>query len=308
MKLNFKNNQAFSLIELMIGALIVSLLSGLLVIVITNSEAKNKIDLNTVKTFDLTIKNKLADNLIGDWSFDEGTGTILYDSSDYKSDATISGAAWTTGANCVSKSCLEFSDASQYASINTVANNNILKYSHSKLSAFAWVYLTGALPAGGGTIISNTDTHGWAFRILNSGLINADLRLSGTSFNAGFGTYTVPLNTWTFVGFSYSGSDVTGFANGNIVGSGVASGTILNTSNVNTCTFIGNEPSGCTVQANFNFPGRINEVTVYSNSFNLSEVRTYYLTGLQKLLAKGEITQKDYNQRIAELQKQVAAK
>jgi hypothetical protein len=49
------------------------------------------------------------------------------------------------------------------------------------------------------------------------------------------------------------------------------------------------------------FNGLLDEVRVYSAALTSSAIREDYLAGLDKLLANGQITNQDYQQRISEL-------
>ena len=111
----------------------------------------------------------------------------------------------------------------------------------------AWINPTAHLAGTyGPTVIANTDGDGWALRI-NNGQIMADLRLTGGNILQQFGAQ-LPLNGWSYVSYSYDGTKVTAFVNGVQVGTAAASGSIKTASNKSTCTFIGNDPSGCVAQ------------------------------------------------------------
>jgi hypothetical protein len=90
------------------------------------------------------------------------------------------------------------------------------------------------------------------------------------------GSNQVPLNVWSHLVITYNGSVITGYVNGQQISSISASGTIRN-NNVLTCTFIGNEPEGCSIQSGaFPFPGLIDEVRVYNRALTDAEIKALY--------------------------------
>ena len=54
------------------------------------------------------------------------------------------------------------------------------------------------------------------------------------------------------------------------------------------------------------YGGVIDEFRIYNAAIPISQIRENYLAGLNKLLANNGITQTEYNQRIADLNKSVA--
>lgn len=167
-----------------------------------------------------------------------------------------------------------FASATDYISFPATATN--LKKQFSQISVSAWVS-PASYGAGywGPTIISNTDGDGWAMRI-NDGYLEPDFRLSNGNIMLKMGPQ-LPLNAWSYVNLVYDGAKITGYVNGVSVGSTIATGTMKNSANSNTCTFLGNDPLYCTVTVNeFNFNGNLDEVRVSDSARSAAWIATEY--------------------------------
>jgi sugar lactone lactonase YvrE len=125
-----------------------------------------------------------------------------------------------------------------------------LNGAHAALTIEAWVN-----PAAHGhessntwglTVLSKTDSDGFALRV-KDGFVQATLFLSVSGFvNVTFPNQmaALPLGAWSHVAFTYNGAAITGYLNGQSLGSVAASGTIRNGHNIGTTPMIGNEPTG----------------------------------------------------------------
>jgi hypothetical protein len=78
----------------------------------------------------------LQDGLVAHWTFDEGTGTIAYDSAG-NNDGTIYGATWTTGKL---GDALNFDGNNDYVQ---VPNNQSQQISTNQITVSAWIKLNG---------------------------------------------------------------------------------------------------------------------------------------------------------------------
>ncbi len=78
----------------------------------------------------------LTNGLVGSWSFNEGSGTVVNDSSSYANHGTLNNAAWTAG---FSGTGLSFDGDSDYV---VIPNSNSLRINTS-FSMGGWVYPTG---------------------------------------------------------------------------------------------------------------------------------------------------------------------
>ena len=99
MKSNFiKPNQSpflssFTLIELLVVISIIGLLAS--VVLVSMKGMREKARIASALKFSQSLQNSLGSESVGVWSFDEGEGTIVHDSSGYNNHCTIYGASFT---------------------------------------------------------------------------------------------------------------------------------------------------------------------------------------------------------------------
>jgi len=110
--------KAFTLIELITVISIIGLLSAIAVSSMKSSNDKAK--LAASQSFEASIGRVVGDQIIGEWLFDEGSGTTARDTSGNGNDGTISGATWTSGIN---GNALSFNGAAQVSLGSSAALN-----------------------------------------------------------------------------------------------------------------------------------------------------------------------------------------
>jgi ribosomal protein L40E len=152
--------------------------------------------------------------LVGYWNFDEGSGTIVHDSSGNGNDGTLTDYHDTTlpqWVNGVNGSALKFDGVGSFVQ---VPDSSTLDFS-STVTVMAWIYL----PAEAN--LTNT-------KILVKNAANGGANLDfGFNDEAGtlviyMGTTTVysvghvPRNSWTNAAMTYSGSFIDIYINGNL--------------------------------------------------------------------------------------------
>jgi hypothetical protein len=134
----------------------------------------------------------------------------------------------------------------------------------------AFIYLTayGSPVAciAGQSAGATASTVSWEFYVASSTAIAVNFKLSGVSSGSVTGSATINLNTWYHVAFSRSGTTVTLFVNGVVVGSGTISS--WTSQNILTIGFL-------TSDFPYRFPGYIsnfrivNGVSVYTGNFTV---------------------------------------
>jgi len=312
---NNKNNLGFTIIELMVTILIISILSSIIINRITQSQAQSQADLLKVKIFSGTVKNRLIENLVAEWTLDD-TGATIVNTSDYGADLNCTSYNTTpqTSANCINNGCLLFNGSSSYLN----CGNNIAANITNAITVEAWVKTFAFGTNQYRTIVGRAtgdivDGCGLQYG-LSSNWNNGD-RLEFWAHKVGFtdcngSAYVVSspisLNVWYHVVGTYDSS--TGlqkiYLNGIInATSNKTAGTLIR-SYPNQILTIGRAPFA----SQWYFNGLIDEVRIYNAPLTIVEIQDHYYAGLNKLLAKGAITQLEYNQRVSALQAEVGYK
>jgi prepilin-type N-terminal cleavage/methylation domain-containing protein len=272
-----KTEKAFTLIELLVVIAIVGILAGLAVV--NMSGATEAARIAKLKVYSNSLNNSLLSNRVSEWRLDEGTGTTTFDAiGSSNGDLTGHAPTWQSGANCVSGSCLSFDGSDDYVTIPSASGN-------SAIQTFGlWVYIRGAVSGnqycidqgGNNNSLSIYNNH---FRIITN-----------TSFI--YDSVAVPVtNRWYFLTKVFDGSRLSLYVDGKLDGGMPASGLAPN-----AITF-GNYGGG----GNYKLNGTIDEVRIYNAALASSVIRDQYLAGLDRLLAGGQITKQDHQQRIIKI-------
>lgn len=205
----------------------------------------------------------VADSAVGQWLFNEGTGSIVKDSSASKNDGKIYGATFVEGKR---GSALSF-DGNDYVEIPHQASLS----PRSAFSIAAWI-----------NPVSNTKYQKIIYKSLGSNtdysIIQGGQNNIGFSFKTGINAMTgytaansVPSGTWTHVVGTYDGSRMKIYINGKLVYNSKVSGKINQHA----------EPlriGGGVNSTNNNFKGMIDDVYIYDRALTAEEVLNHYQT------------------------------
>lgn len=297
MKIN-KNNLGFTLIELTVAVLILAVLSSIIINMVSQSQAKSQADLTKVKTFDLTAKNKLIESLIGEWNFDEGSGSTASNASDYGSllNGTIANGSYAGLANCISGNCLTFNGTS---TIVTCTNNTALDVT-SAFTLSMWINRT-ATSSGILSLIRRDSSDTYAFYSA-AGATSICVRFKDSSSSHHLGTaVTVPTGSWNHIVGTFDGRYINFYLNG-VLSATTDTGATYTVGAGASDLIIGRNDA---VTGRY-FNGKMDEVRIYSSALTIVQIQEQYYAGLNKLLANGGITKQEYNQRVAALQTEIA--
>jgi prepilin-type N-terminal cleavage/methylation domain-containing protein len=289
-----KTQKAFTLIELLVVIAIIGILAGM--VVVNMSGATESARIAKLKVYSDSIRSSLMGNRVSEWKFNEGTGTSTVDSVGSNNGTLIGGPTWKSGSECVSGGCLSFDGSNDYVDVGDDQSLNII----SAITMEAWIK-------------PNSFGNGWRiidkpYTSLAEPYSQYDLRLGevtdGTnkaSIDLSIGGTRKKLNTvsimtagnWYHLVGVYDGSSMKIYFNGALDNSISQTGSLTSYS---TRTTIGGWKN---TTAFFN--GSIDEVRIYNAALTASAIRGQYLAGLDKLLAGGEITQKEYQEKLLEL-------
>jgi len=284
--LKFKTQKAFTLIELLVVIAIVGILAGM--VVINMSGATDTAKMAKSKSFSASVRSALLMNRVAEWNFEEGTGTTTIDTIGASNGTFVSAPAWRSGSDCVFGGCLQFDGADDLISIGAGNNLDItgaftlgVWAKPSTVSGTKTVFYRGTAATVGGYAINQ---EGDSFR---------GYFYDTTWQSAGLSS-VIEANKWYYILLSYDRSLLKLYINGKL--DKQASFTTPVNAPAGAYAYIG--AVSPTVQR---FNGYIDEVRLYNAVLSASRIREDYLAGLDKLLAGGQITQKEYQENLSKL-------
>ncbi|MFA5080384.1 MAG: LamG-like jellyroll fold domain-containing protein [Candidatus Paceibacterota bacterium] len=286
-----KLEKGFTLIEILASVAIIALLAG--ITMINFIEPQQSANLAKLKSSWAITEGKYIGNLVGKWTFDEGTGSVANDSTDSKNNGVISGATWvTTDKNCISGKCLSFDGVNDHIDIP-----NSTVFDLQTLSISAWVYSTN-YDQNGFIFEKGPVNTQYSFFFQTGSLIFRSYNTTPTidDLSLTLSTAGITNSNWYYVVATYNGANKIIYVNGVEKGRKAYAQTLKTGQSGETIGIYG-------LYDGYPFVGTIDEVSIYSGAITISQIRSDYLAGLDKLLAKNLITQTDYNQRIAEIEK-----
>jgi prepilin-type N-terminal cleavage/methylation domain-containing protein len=274
-----KTDRAFTLIELLVVIAIVGILAGLAVVSMSGATEGAKIAKS--KIFANSVNNSLLANRVSEWRLDEGVGTTTADTVGTNNGAFVSSPAWRSGADCVSGGCLYFDGNDDRVNFSDLT----LPSGNANRTVSIWAK-PKSIP---GTAVFFSYGKATASNSFGVGIIGGKYYTSqhGDSIS---GT-AAQLDVWANITVTYDGSTYRLYQNGVQTNSGsMVTNTLLETGTIGTYLNYG---------AYYN--GSIDDVRIYNAALTASAIRDQYVAGLDKLLANGQITNQDYQQRLADL-------
>jgi prepilin-type N-terminal cleavage/methylation domain-containing protein len=285
---NKLNDFGFTLIELLVVIAIVGILAGM--VVVNMSGATESARIAKLKVYSSSIRSSLLMNRVSEWKFDEGSGTSIADTVGSNSGTLIGGSTWKTAGECVSGNCLSFAGAGDYVNAGNSASLNAV----DAVTLEAWVKWTYSGNISADYFPVRKDGNYWFWDGWGSPHIAFEVWVNGARRNPG--AYTVSPNIWYHLTGVYDSTSrkvrlyVNGVQESSVTLSGLAQYTMDTSAN---SVLIGSSA--------LSKSSLIDEVRIYSAALSASRIREDYLAGLDKLLAGNQITQKDYQKRITDL-------
>ncbi|MFA6341121.1 MAG: LamG-like jellyroll fold domain-containing protein [Candidatus Paceibacterota bacterium] len=274
--MNFKHGKekAFTLIELLVVIAIVGILSSVIYTNITGLRDRARVTAGI--RFDSSTLHSIGDQLVGEWTFDEGSGTAL-DTSGYGNNGTSANwPTWQATSGYNSKGVYSFDGASNAVSI---ADNSVFSIGTSDFTVSFWVKspfgktpATGHYPiilAKGMTSSATAKTWGFMQRPSGNNTWGWYQALDAGGWNV-LGNQGALSDGWHMILVKREGTTETLFLDGRLISTYASAGTSLTN---NLPIKIGN--GGET-----NFSGFIDNIRVYNSALSGSEIQRLYAEGL----------------------------
>jgi len=267
-------------------------------VVINMSGATDKARIAKGQNFSSSIQHSMATSLVGDWNFDEGTGTTANDISGMNNNGTLfNSPTWKTNkVDCISGSCLSLDGINDYIDCGNDPSLNII----NAVSVEMWLYLSSDLTA----YMRIIDHDGPSQFVITGASTSPFSRIMwriGAWAPECISNSIISLKSWHHIVATFSDTDDKAkiFIDGNF-DKEIANTNKLSATNKNL--FIGRYTDG-----GYFFNGTIDGVRIYNSALPASAIRENYIAGMDKLLAGGRITKEDYQKRLADLNSTYAA-
>jgi hypothetical protein len=274
--------------EIMVIIAVIGILAA--VFISRMSGASDRVNISKGQAWSNSIRSSLTGGRVFEWNFDEGAGTTTVDKTGTNTGTLINGPAWKSGSNCVSGSCLEFDGSNDYVSVPDVPSLEIA----GNLTLSFWVK-PDVLSNNFMPIVTKEYAKEWLVAVdVRSGIKTLAWRHGdGTVESISFDNVFTDGEIWYHIACSrtFSPKTLTCYKNG------VKLGTVPYVKDITS----GKKPLTIGSGYSYYYKGLIDEVRIYDSALSLSAIRKDYIAGLGQLLAKGQITEEDYQKRLTGL-------
>jgi len=307
--------KSFTLIELLVVIVIIGILAG--VIMISTSSSIDKANFAKAKVFEESVQNNLAANMVSAWDADHVTKGTTWTLNDKwgNNNGTFYDGTLTT---CSTTACPQIVNDKQMGNVLSFdgvndyidcGNDSNLYPKKGSLTVSGWVYHKNyttypkSLFPIGTSDAYQVGISGWQIGyasnvntginvVLNDGINKvADFMV----WDNGYKPNDIK-NSWAYIvvvfdrnnGKSYS--YVNGIKQSGEVNISNVSGEIINTRIVK----LGD-------QMGWMMDGLIDDVRIYNTALSSSQIKQNYVAGLNSMLANGNISKEEYNERINNL-------
>ena len=288
------NRQGFTLIELLVVIAVTGLLSSIIFVIVSGAGEQGRIAKGLY--FSQHLHNSLGSYAAGVWSFDEGSGSTANDTSGWGNNGTLVNApVWRCANTDINytpsgQGCsLEFNGSTQY-----VNAGNSVSLRPDIVSIEAWVKYDGS--GSFAPLVSWGNGYAPAVYLKYTAGNTKPIIILNSSNYKYFNERNLWNNSWHHVVFIIVGNSQADISNAEMYIDGVAT-TGSGDSNSNS-PLAKSTPFkiGQNTQGYFN--GLIDEVNIYATTLTTTQIQSQYYTGLNKLLAKGQINQEEYQQKL----------
>jgi chitodextrinase len=205
-------------------------------------------------------------NLVAAYSFNEGSGTTVNDSTGNGNTGTIVNATWTTAGKF--GNALSFNGTNARVAINDSASLHLT----SGVTLEAWVNPSVAPTGWQDVIYKPNDNYFLTAGSAPSNLPNSGVSLTNNTEPLAPGAIRLAANTWVHLAMTYDGANLKMYVNGALVNTVAQSGTIVTSTNQL-------QIGGDTLFSQY-FQGLIDEVRVYNIALTQAQIQSDMNTAL----------------------------
>jgi prepilin-type N-terminal cleavage/methylation domain-containing protein len=262
--------QAFTLIELLVVIAIIGILSGL--IVVSMGGVTEKATIAKAQVFSNSLRNSLILNLVSEWKLD-GNANDTWGTN----NGVINGVVTSSSSNCIHESCYNFNGGNITVSNFSIGNT---------ITVSMWAKVSNYNSAILFSLNGDDYASGPNFYFTNNATVWNVGNGSANSFFAGY-----PNADWhNFVVTTSAAAN-----NTKLYMDGVLKGT---TAYINTTVTASSFRLGGWHDGGYSMIGLMDEVRLYDVVLPTSQIKEQYYSGLNSLLANGNIDAKEYSERI----------
>ena len=294
--------KSFTLIELLVVIVIIGILAG--VIMISTSSSIDKANFAKAQAFSSTIQEELLSNLVSEWTFDEGSNQTvnrIATDDDVKdtwgsNNGTVYGNPQIKGgSDCVFGKCMSFDGDGDNI---IIPNNENISFGIKNFSVTFWIYandkINTSIIAKGRGNWDNPDVKSFNINLYTKQRLEYVIDDSVNTVRKQ--SFKNVDSVWHYAVFSF---DRDGLGIIYIDGSKDAFISISSVKDITSGEnlYIGSRQDG------YNFDGLIDDVRIYSEALSSSQIKQNYISGLNSMLANGNISKQEHNERINTLAK-----